>query len=1323
MGYFAWPYRVLFHDTMAYGGHHFLTNFKFQCEAREQFLYTCLLDSEQARAESDQLVYLTREGYSRNLAPVTVGDTVGILLSLEDVTPSCVRCCIRVVRSDGTPVCCGFQTVVVLNRSGQIVPGPERFRAFALSLREKTATPSFAERVLAGTGLHHIFDAEAIRLGQATANGAPSRPASLERRLPENALALTFPGAGSFTSPTLLAELSAAVPGAAPLLRRADEIAGDVLGAPLRPLLDPLAARAHGEGHPDLVQPAIYLASVLSAQYLTENGARPDVFVGHSLGEFAALALGGAMSVETGLLAVAYRARSLRPALDVGGMVVLFCPPARARALLEGLGPSSLQVAVVNVVERTVVSGRHADLARLEALASHLAIAHTRLESNLPFHSRLLSGCVEPFEKALRGLSFQAPVQAVYSPMERAFYQGESDLPAILASHLVRPLVFHVALTDLHDLGARRFVECGGGRALTGIVTKALEPRPVSVAATGHPAGQVAEGLRRGLVVSGVEGAPPEPVHVPPDLRAAALLLVETPAKPVAPLPLGARRVLVVCDQPAWARSEAAHRLLGGFEHRLVVPATAGFDAAGTITLDLASDETLQGSVARLEDWRYDAILVVADLGDEDLEPACGRTLVELLLGVARHAYSRIASGEVLLAGLCLRAWRSGEQLHPVTGLVGGFAKSLARELPGSLVKVVHTDDADPRDALARLERELGEGPLPAPVEVAYHEGRRSTFRLVPLDRVAIGSAIAPGSVVVATGGARGVTAVLVEALLESYGCTAVLLGRSDPAAVPAELAALDDAAFDAREPAFYESELAQARGRLPELRARWRSYRASREVTATLRGLAGRGGKVGYRRCDVTDGAAVDAAVAEIAREHGRVDLVLHGAGVQSSHILTRRTLAEVRQVLAAKLDGIGHLRRACARHLAGSRPHFHLLTSAAGYIGNPGQADYAAANEALNRLAACQAAAGTEGEWSATAWLGWSGIGMARGSEYAAVAAATGQKWLTREEGKAFFARLMAGRPVAAVNAPVRPSEAALFPGLELAPARGALGQETRVEVSVEVHPFLGQHRLGDVPTVPGTFLLELTVRAASELRPGRKVARVEGVRFERFVKVARPRSFSIVTRVVAEDDGQSVIQVRILSDFVHASGEVLERDIEHTRALIVLAAEPGPLSLGRTDDALDEGIELADPYQHPQAPIRLSGPFASLGGIVCRSRTTSGTYRLREAARGLGPTLTPVLLLDALFRMAAVRGTEPTVPILAPTYCGRVDLGPEASTPVATLLASKVRFEGEVGIVDWAEARTPEGRLVVRGEHLVGRRMGDVPRVEAAVAAVER
>ena len=199
----------------------------------------------------------------------------------------------------------------------------------------------------------------------------------------------------------------------------------------------------------------------------------------------------------------------------------------------------------------------------------------------------------------------------------------------------------------------------------------------------------------------------------------------------------------------------------------------------------------------------------MADHGDVDLARVEARAaLLEMLLGVAKHAYARIASGEVLLAALCLRPWRSGQQLHPLTGLVGGFAKSLARELPGSLVKVVHTDDADPRDALARLESELGAGPLPAPVEVAFRGGRRSTFALLPLEPLALGNPLARGSVVVATGGARGVTAVLGR--LESFGCAAVLLANDR--LLPAHLRSLDDAEFAAGEPAFYGQRAEGAR-------------------------------------------------------------------------------------------------------------------------------------------------------------------------------------------------------------------------------------------------------------------------------------------------------------------------------------------------------------------------------------------------------------------------------------------------------------------------------------------------------------------------------
>ncbi len=171
MAYFATVRRVLFHDTMAYGTHHFLTNFKFQCEAREHLFFGHVLDAAPAdRAAYEDLVLLTHEAYSRNLAAVPVGDVVAVLLTIEPEGNSRFRFCFRAVRRDGTPVSCGFQTIVCLSKtSGEPVAVPASFEHFGTILRERLCMPSFTERTLSGLNMQGIFDEEAVALGIAVA--------------------------------------------------------------------------------------------------------------------------------------------------------------------------------------------------------------------------------------------------------------------------------------------------------------------------------------------------------------------------------------------------------------------------------------------------------------------------------------------------------------------------------------------------------------------------------------------------------------------------------------------------------------------------------------------------------------------------------------------------------------------------------------------------------------------------------------------------------------------------------------------------------------------------------------------------------------------------------------------------------------------------------------------------------------------------------------------------------------------------------------------------------------------------------------------------
>ena len=180
MAYFAVPYRVLFHDTMAYGSHHHMANFKFQNVARETLLFTSGQEEGWQR-QLDAVLLLTREAYSFNLAPVGLGEQVCVLMTYEAPTRSTVRVCFRTVRADGVPVSCGYQTLLVLDRkTHQLVPAPPILQQFTdpsnpYSLIEPLAEPSFAERLRADAGraAKAIFTEAVCTLARQVASAPP----------------------------------------------------------------------------------------------------------------------------------------------------------------------------------------------------------------------------------------------------------------------------------------------------------------------------------------------------------------------------------------------------------------------------------------------------------------------------------------------------------------------------------------------------------------------------------------------------------------------------------------------------------------------------------------------------------------------------------------------------------------------------------------------------------------------------------------------------------------------------------------------------------------------------------------------------------------------------------------------------------------------------------------------------------------------------------------------------------------------------------------------------------------------------------------------
>jgi hypothetical protein len=178
MAYFAMQSQVLFHDTMAYGSHHHMANFKFQNTARETILFETNTEGQKSWQEQlKDILVLTREAYSLNLAPVGLGGKVAILMTYEDPTLCTVRLCFRVIDQRGEPVSCGFQTMILLHKdTHEMVPAPPLLTHFLtaeskVSLLEELRNPGFAERAAAGSReLKNIFPDSIRRLGASIAN-------------------------------------------------------------------------------------------------------------------------------------------------------------------------------------------------------------------------------------------------------------------------------------------------------------------------------------------------------------------------------------------------------------------------------------------------------------------------------------------------------------------------------------------------------------------------------------------------------------------------------------------------------------------------------------------------------------------------------------------------------------------------------------------------------------------------------------------------------------------------------------------------------------------------------------------------------------------------------------------------------------------------------------------------------------------------------------------------------------------------------------------------------------------------------------------------
>jgi NAD(P)-dependent dehydrogenase (short-subunit alcohol dehydrogenase family) len=298
-----------------------------------------------------------------------------------------------------------------------------------------------------------------------------------------------------------------------------------------------------------------------------------------------------------------------------------------------------------------------------------------------------------------------------------------------------------------------------------------------------------------------------------------------------------------------------------------------------------------------------------------------------------------------------------------------GLLKTVAAEYPAVRCRAVDVELAMPVDALAGLLRDELHAET-GPIEISHAGGGRSTIKLTPselyADKVPID--LPPDAVVLITGGARGITAQVAIELARRYRCMIELVGRSaEPAPVEdAALATAPDA------PALRRYLIETGVTSTSQVEQQVARILADREIRATLAAIRAHGSAVVYHPVDVRHPAFADL-IASIYARHGRLDGVIHGAGVLEDKLIRDKTPASFTRVVSTKLAGaytLGAALRDDVRFVV-------FFASIAGTFGNRGQVDYAAANDALDKLQ-YQLMDRFGDRVVSIAWGPWGGAGM---------------------------------------------------------------------------------------------------------------------------------------------------------------------------------------------------------------------------------------------------------------------------------------------------------------------------------------------------------
>ncbi|MBD3418834.1 MAG: SDR family oxidoreductase [Chitinivibrionales bacterium] len=442
-------------------------------------------------------------------------------------------------------------------------------------------------------------------------------------------------------------------------------------------------------------------------------------------------------------------------------------------------------------------------------------------------------------------------------------------------------------------------------------------------------------------------------------------------------------------------------------------------------------------------------------------------------------------TGTTSLGGACGMEHVADSRVQPATAGVSGLLNSLSKECEKTRCLSLDFDLEQEPEFIARaiideMQTEADD------LMVGYRAGQRYGVAVEKAEPPATeqgAPSIDKKTVVVVTGGARGITAEIAIELAQRYSPILILLGRSHPPQ-DAEDPALSGitAEPELKKRLFARLKKSNPAATLKDVADAYAGLIKEREIRRNIDTMRSCGSKVDYVQCDVGSPEALTNAINEIYAKYATISGCIHGAGIIEDKLVAEKDPASFDRVFDTKVASAFMLGGA----LKPEELSFFCIFSSIAVMGNRGQADYAAANSVASALA-CKYATLWPGKCFSALWGPWAKTGMASKGVQDQFA----QRGIVSIEPEAGRTRLV--DELGCINAACQvifgqgPWDPATDP-TEMIPAgspaltNSSVGQSSpggtsrALRVDVHRHTYLRDHVVDGKPVLPAAMALEL-------------------------------------------------------------------------------------------------------------------------------------------------------------------------------------------------------------------------------------------------------